>query len=98
MNQITYSEYVLFCRAFQQLNFFEFEEKNIQVQAGENPCYMYVATFRDESNYKTNVLIIFNGFAISWEIGDGWEDALAEISELYDTLMQMKESGLQLLL
>lgn len=98
MGQLTYTDYVLFCRAFQQLNFFEFDEKDIQVQTGENPCYTYDATFRDESNYKTNVLIIFDGSAISWEVGDGWDDALAEISELYDTLIQMKESGQQLLL
>ena len=56
---------------FQQFNFFEFDEKDIQVQTEENPCYTYDATFRNESNYKTHVLIRFDGAVISWEIG-GW--------------------------
>lgn len=65
----------------------------MQQEDPEQPLYFYDATYRDESNYKTNVRIHFDGLAgeITWEIADGWEDAYTEIDELYQ--LQFKKSS-----
>ncbi|RRJ54580.1 hypothetical protein EHV15_33760 [Paenibacillus oralis] len=98
MQTVTYPDYVFFCKAFQEWNLFDFEESDIKQEPGETPSYTYDATFRDESNYKTNVVISFDGAAITWAIADGWEDAHEEINTLYDSMMQLKASGRQLVL
>lgn len=98
MNTLTYQDYVFFCKAFQEWNHFDFEEHDIQRQPGEPPTFSYDATFRDESNYKTNVRIMFDGTVITWAIADGWEDAHEEISALYDSMMELKASDRQLIL
>lgn len=91
----TYQEFIDFVRAFEEQNNFDFNEQELQQEDPEQPLYFYDATYRDESNYKTNVRIHFDGLAgeITWEIADGWEDAYTEIDELYQ--LQFKKSHRQ---
>jgi hypothetical protein len=82
----TYQEFTAFARAFAEQNCFDFDETELQQQPDPvHPMFFYDATYRDESNYKTNVRIHFDGLAgvITWEVSDGWEDAESEIETLY---------------
>lgn len=91
MPQFTYPEFVFFCEAFQRLNHFEFEPNDMKIQQGEGRLlYIYEGMFRDNSNYKTLVELIYDGRDILWGIADGWEDADDELRTLYDALVIMK--------
>ena len=81
----TYEDFIDFARAFEEQNCFDFNDQELQQPDPARPLFYYDATYRDESNYKTNVRIHFDGLAgvITWEIADGWEDAYTEIEELY---------------
>lgn len=86
----TYQDFIDFARAFEEQNYFEFHEQELQQPDPERPLYFYDATYRDESNYKTNVRIHFDGLAgvITWQITDGWEDAETEIKALYRQMFE----------
>ncbi|MGG2201861.1 hypothetical protein, partial [Paenibacillus validus] len=81
----TYQDFIDFARAFEEQNCFDFNEQELQQPDPARPLFFYDATYRDESNYKTNVRIYFDGLAgvITWEIADDWEDADTEIGTLY---------------
>lgn len=86
----TYPDFINFVRTFEELNHFEFDEKEVQV-LGDGQ-FFYDATYRDNDNYKTNVRIQFDakGSEITWEVADGWEDAYQELEEIYGSLKLLK--------
>jgi hypothetical protein len=88
----TYQEFIDFSRAFVEQNCFDFNEQELQQPDLALPLFVYDATYRDESNYKTNVRIHFDELAgvITWEIADGWEDADTEIEALYKQSFEKK--------
>lgn len=88
----TYYDFIDFARAFEEQNCFDFNEQELQQPDPARPLFFYDATYRDESNYKTNVRIHFDGLAgvITWEIADSWEDADTEIEALYRQMFEKK--------
>ncbi|BFH18209.1 hypothetical protein J6TS7_29550 [Paenibacillus dendritiformis] len=86
----TYPDFIFFARTFEEMNHFEFDEKAVQV-SGEDQYY-YDATYRDNSNYKTNVRIQFDAKdgEITWEVADGWKDAYQELEDVYRSVMLLK--------
>ncbi len=88
----TYEEFIEFVKAFEEQNCFEFDEEVVEQPDPMLPVFSYDATFRDEANYKTSVLISFNGLVgeITWEVTAGWADAVNEIEVLYDNMFDRK--------
>ncbi|MVP02151.1 hypothetical protein [Paenibacillus lutrae] len=95
--KFTYQDFIAFARAFEEQNCFDFCENEVRQADREEWLFFYDATFRDESNYKTNVCIQFNELSgeIGWDIGGGWDDAIREIEILYQQLFG-KRLGYQL--
>ncbi|MMZ52924.1 hypothetical protein D1872_147020 [compost metagenome] len=85
-----YADFITFCKTFQEYNAFDFEESEVVQVSTEPPVYTYSAMFRDNSNYKTNVVITLDARGITWQIADGWEDANEELSTIYDALCEAK--------
>ncbi|MGG1938308.1 hypothetical protein ABFY57_00795 [Paenibacillus polymyxa] len=85
-----YADFITFCRTFQEYNAFDFEESEVIKVSKKPPVYTYNAIFRDNSNYKTNVVITLDARGITWQIADGWEDANEELSTIYDALCEAR--------
>lgn len=86
----TYQDFIDFARTFEEQNHFDFSEAAIEQIESIHPIYAYDATYRDESNYKSNVRITYNGFtgAIEWNVAEGWQDAIDEIEALYEQMFE----------
>ncbi|EJW14314.1 hypothetical protein M5X00_23205 [Paenibacillus alvei] len=90
MNNIfSYNDFVIFVRAFQEMNFCDFKQEEIQ-----NPYpnwYDYDATYRDEYNYKTTVeFCLSDDGDITWGIWFPCKDAEDEIEELFEDFIKWK--------
>jgi len=73
---ITKNAFVYFCKMYEEINEFEFEEEEL-VETDHG--YKYAALFRDEYNYKIGFDIYLQDGRIIWEEPEFNED------EAYDT-------------
>ena len=72
----TKNDFIMFCKMFEEANGFEYDDNNLtETETG----YKYMATFRDEYNYKISVNLFLDGTVINWDEPKFYED------EEYDT-------------
>ncbi|WP_268626969.1 hypothetical protein [Paenibacillus alvei] len=90
-NNFSYNDFVIFVRAFQEMNSFVFEWAPIQQPDLQKKEFYCDALYRDEYNYKTNVQFHLNEDGeVSWSVWDGWDDAEDEIEELFEGFIKWK--------
>lgn len=87
----SYQDFIHFCKSFQVQNEFGFNEQEIK---SDRDGYYFDATYRDESNYKSNVRIYFIQGNIGWHVTEGWEDAYQEINFLFKTMFPLEDENI----
>ncbi|MBJ6361761.1 hypothetical protein ACFOQM_10740 [Paenibacillus sp. GCM10012307] len=89
--KISKEQFIQFVHAFEDQNQFEYDDTAL-LQPNENQI-VYHATYRDESNYKSDVkfsLDVPSG-EVNWEVAYGWNDAYEEIDALYHQMFGRSE-------
>lgn len=96
-SELNYEDFITFCKHFDDQNQYEFELEQIKELAGldGNPSgYQYTTTYRDNSNYKSEVVIRLDQQGITWEVIEGWDDAHELLRQILDLVEESKALGL----
>ncbi|PDO09227.1 MAG: hypothetical protein BLM47_13770 [Candidatus Reconcilbacillus cellulovorans] len=84
--KFTREHFIEFCKAFDEANCFDFDEKSVE-EIGPD-TYRYCSIYRDKDNYKSSVEFRLENGIVSWDVEYGWEDAYEEIQDIYRLIVR----------